>query len=347
MPLIPPLLRRPTFRNFWLGQTISVFGDQITLLAIPIVAVLTLNADPEQMGLLTAVGLLPHLLFSLPAGVWLDKVHRRRRLMIIADLLRAVVIATIAITYMMGNLSLPQLFLVTFVVGSLAVVFEISWNTLFVTIAERDEYLSANALFSGSRSLAGVAGPSIGGALIQFLTAPIAILVDAISYVGSALFLSRVNATEPPVVPTSEPIRAQLTTGLAFIFRDPIMRPTIMSAATLNFFNFGFPRAIHPVRDDVSQHRSGLARPRSGRWRCGGRSRSGARRSSRPSAGPRACLRVRPRGFPGGAHPRAARGRQHAIAVHPGDVVRDGVLRWLRSNGPRHQCRSDHPRANT
>jgi len=172
MPLIPPLLRRPTFRNFWLGQTISVFGDQITLLAIPIVAVLSLQANPEQMGLLTAVGLLPHLLFSLPAGVWLDKVHRRRRLMIIADLLRAAVIATIAITYVMGNLSLEQLFVVTFIVGSLAVVFDISWNTLFVTIAERDEYLAANALFSGSRSLAGVAGPSIGGALIQFLTAP-------------------------------------------------------------------------------------------------------------------------------------------------------------------------------
>lgn len=240
MPLIPQLLRRPTFRNFWLGQTISVFGDQITLLAIPIVAVLTLNAQPEQMGLLTAVGLLPHLLFSLPAGVWLDKVHRRRRLMIIADLLRAVVIASIAITYVMGNLSLEQLFVVTFIVGSLAVVFDISWNTLFVTIAERDEYLAANALFSGSRSLAGVAGPSIGGALIQFLTAPIAILVDAISYVGSALFLARVDAVEPPVVPTSEPIRAQLATGLAFIFRDPIMRPTIMSAATLNLFNFGF-----------------------------------------------------------------------------------------------------------
>ena len=238
--MIPPLLRRPTFRNFWLGQTISVFGDQITLLAIPIVAVLVLNADPAQMGLLTAAGLLPHLLFSLPAGVWLDRVHRRRRLMIIADLLRAAVIATIALAFLTDTLTLGQLFLVTFVVGTLAVAFDISWNTLFVSIAERDEYLSANALFSGSRSLAGVAGPSIGGALIQFLTAPIAILVDAISYVGSAFFLSRVDTPEPPVVPTSEPIRAQLGTGLSFIFRDPIMRPTILAAATLNLFNFGF-----------------------------------------------------------------------------------------------------------
>ncbi|MGI8928689.1 MAG: MFS transporter, partial [Candidatus Limnocylindrales bacterium] len=182
----------------------------------------------------------PHLLFSLPAGVWLDRVHRRRRLMIIADLARAVVLLTVPLAYLAGMLSLEQLFVIEFLVGSLAVIFDISWNTLFVTVAERDEYLSANALFSGSRSLAGVAGPSIGGALIQFFTAPIAILVDAVSYVGSALFLSRVSAPEPPMVPTAEPLRAQLTTGLAFIFRDPIMRPAIMSAATLNFFNFGF-----------------------------------------------------------------------------------------------------------
>jgi MFS family permease len=240
VPLIPPLLRRPDFRNFWLGQTISVFGDQITLLAIPIVAVLVLHADPEQMGLLTAAGLLPHLLFSLPAGVWLDRVHQRRRLMIVADLLRAAVIASIAVTYLTNSLSLAQLFLVTFVVGSLAVIFDISWQTLFVSVAKREEYVSANALFNGSRSLSQVAGPSIGGALIQLFSAPVAIIVDAVSYVASALFLTRLKAPEPKVEPTSEPIRAQLATGLDFIFRDWIMRPAIMAAATLNFFNFGF-----------------------------------------------------------------------------------------------------------
>ena len=240
MRLIPPLLRRPDFRNFWLGQTISVFGDQITLLAIPVVAVLVLHADPEQMGLLTAAGLLPHLLFSLPAGVWLDRIRQRRRLMVVTDLLRAAAIASIALTFLTNTLSLGQLFIVTFVVGSLAVAFDISWQTLFVSVAKRDEYLAANSLFNGSRSLAGVAGPSIGGALIQFLTAPVAIIVDAISYVASALFLTRLKAPEPPVEKPTEPIRVQLATGLDFIFRDWIMRPTILSAATLNFFNFGF-----------------------------------------------------------------------------------------------------------
>ena len=206
MPLLPPLLRRPAFRNLWLGQTISVFGDQVTLLAIPIIAVLILHAEPEQMGLLTAAGLLPHLLFSLPAGVWLDRVHRRRRLMIWADIARAVVIGSLAVAYLLGALTLVQLFIVTFLVGTLAVVFDISWSTVFVSVVDRHEYVPANALFNGSRSLALVGGPSIGGALIQFLTAPIAVVVDAVSYLFSAFFVARVHAPEPPVEPTTESI---------------------------------------------------------------------------------------------------------------------------------------------
>src|SRR3990172_3919407 len=108
--LVPPLLREADFRRFWIGQTVSVFGDQVTLLALPIVAVLVLGADATQMGLLTAAGLLPHLLFSLPAGVWLDRVRRRRRLMILADLGRAVAIASVGVAFVVDALSLEQLF---------------------------------------------------------------------------------------------------------------------------------------------------------------------------------------------------------------------------------------------
>ncbi|HUR16176.1 MAG TPA: MFS transporter [Candidatus Limnocylindrales bacterium] len=240
MPLIPALLHRPAFRNLWLGQTISVFGDQITLLAIPIIAVLVLNAEPEQMGLLTAAGLLPHLLFSLPAGVWLDRVHRRRRLMVWADIARAVMIATIAVAFMLNALSLAQMFIVTFIVGTLAVAFDISWSTVYVKVVDRPEYVPANSLLNGSRSLAYVAGPSVGGVLIQFLTAPIAVLVDAASYVLSAFFVWRVDAPEPTVEPQTDSIRRQLSTGLSFLARDPIMRPTLASVATLNFFNWAF-----------------------------------------------------------------------------------------------------------
>ncbi len=238
--MIPSLLRQAPFRNFWIGQTISVIGDQVTLLAVPIIAVLVLHAEAAQMGLLTAVGLLPHLFFSLPAGVWLDRVHHRRRLMIAIDLVRALVIATIPLAFVLGILSLEQLFLVTFVAGTLAVGFDIAWNTLFVAVAQRDEYVQANSLLSGSRSLAQVAGPSIGGILIQLLGGAYVMLIDALSFVASALFLLRTKATEPPVEPQTDSLVRQLVTGASFIYRDPIMRPGLLSVATVNLFNFAF-----------------------------------------------------------------------------------------------------------
>jgi len=238
--LIPPLLRETEFRRFWLGQTISVFGDQVTQLALPIVAVLILHADPAQMGLLTAIGLLPHLLFSLPAGVWLDRVHDRRRLMILCDVGRALAIAAIPVAFLLGSPPLALLFAIAFVVGSLSVVFDIAWNTLFVSVTKREQYVEASALLNGSRSLSSVAGPAIAGGLIQLFTAPIALLADASSFLGSVFFLRRISAPEPPVEHEPGTIRQQLASGLSFIFRDPIMRPTILSAATLNLFNFCF-----------------------------------------------------------------------------------------------------------
>jgi MFS family permease len=237
---VPPLLRRPPFRNFWLGQTISVVGDQVTLLAIPIIAALVLNASPADMGLLTAVGLLPHLLFSLPAGVVLDRVERRRRLMIVVDISRAAFIATIPIAFVLNVLSLEQLYVITFAVGTLAVLFDISWNTLFVAVTPRQDFVAAQSLLNGSRSLANILGPSLGGILIQFLGAATAMLTDALSYIASALFLGRVKATEPPIEPAGASIRTQLATGLRFILRDPIMRPALLAVATVNLFNFAF-----------------------------------------------------------------------------------------------------------
>lgn len=238
--MIPPLLHHRTFRNFWLGETISVFGDQITLLAIPIVAVLVLGARSAEMGLLTAVGLLPHLLFSLPAGVWLDRVANRRRLMILADLGRALLIGSIPIAYLAGALALPQLYVIAFSVGCLAVIFDISWNTLFVAVTPREDFVTANSLLNGSRSLANVGGPAIGGVLMQVFGAPLAIILDALSYIGSAFFLTINRAAEPPIEHNSQGIRAQLAAGGNFIVRDPIMRPTLLSVAWVNLFNFAF-----------------------------------------------------------------------------------------------------------
>jgi MFS family permease len=237
---VPGLLRERDFRSFWIGQTISVFGDQITLLAIPIVAVLILHADPAAMGLLTAAGLLPHLLFSLPAGVWLDRVQRRRRLMVLTDIARAAVIAVIPLAFLGNWLSLELLFVVTFLVGTLSVAFDISWLTLYSAVAKREQFVEANSLLSGSRSMSFIGGPAIGGILIQVLSAPVTLLLDAVSFLGSALFLGRIRATEPPIERDPGSIRTQLATGLSFIARDSIIRGILLSVGTVNFFNYCF-----------------------------------------------------------------------------------------------------------
>lgn len=234
------LLREPNFRRFWLGQTISLFGDQITFIALPLVAVLVLDADAAQMGYLGAAALVPHLLFSLPAGVWLERVPRRRRIMIGADLLRAALLATVPLAYALGTLTFAQLYAVAFLTGTLAVAFDISYSTLYVSVVPRERYVEANSLLHGSRSVSFVGGPSVGGLLVQALSAPIALLADAVSYIASALFLWRVRVAEPPLEEQTASVKVQIAAGIGFIVRNRLLRPTLGSVATLNFFNFGF-----------------------------------------------------------------------------------------------------------
>jgi MFS family permease len=234
------LLRESNFRTFWLGQTISLFGDQITLIALPLAAVLVLDADAADMGYLGAAALMPHLLFSLPAGVWLERIAHRRRVMILADLGRAALLATVPLAYAFDSLSFAQLYVIAFATGTLTVLFDISYSTLYVSVVERGGYIEANSLLHGSRSFSYIAGPSVGGVLVQLLSAPAALLVDAVSFIGSAAFLGRVHAPEPPLERRTTRIREEVGEGLSFIFRNSILRPALLGVATLNFFNFAF-----------------------------------------------------------------------------------------------------------
>ena len=235
------LLREREFRNFWLAQSISLLGDQVAVLALPLVAVLVLDAGPGQMGLLGAAALFPHLLFSLPAGVWLDRVASRRRVMMAADLGRAALAATIPLAYALDALTLVQLYAVAFLSGSLAVLFDLSYPTLFVSLAPRERYLEGNSLIHGSRSVSTVAGPSLGGLLVQAFSAPFALLADAASFLLSALFLGRVHAEEAPIEHQGERgLRDRVSVGLRFISGNPIFRTTLAAVATLNFFNYAF-----------------------------------------------------------------------------------------------------------
>jgi MFS family permease len=238
-PTIPPLLRsnRP-FRSFWTGQTISLFGDEITLLALPLLAVLELDAGPAQVGLLSAATLAPNLFFSIHLGAWADRRDRRRTLMVAADLARAALLATIPLAALLGGLTLAQLYLVAFASGTLSVLFAVAYNVVFVALVERDEYVAANSLLHGSRAVAITAGDGVAGLLVQLLTAPFALLLDAFSYLASAFFVGRARATEAE--PDPENTEGGLAAGVRFIAGTPLIRASLLASATLNFFNLGF-----------------------------------------------------------------------------------------------------------
>lgn len=236
----PPLLRQPEFLKFWAAQSISQLGDQITLLALPLVAVLTLDASAAQMGFLVAAELLPHLFFSLFAGVWIERTRGRRRLMILADVGRALLLASIPLAAAFDVLTFPQVYAVAFAVGTLAVLFEISWPTLFIAVVPRRDVVDANSKMSLSRALSFVAGPSAAGFLVQALTAPMTLLVDAFSFLGSALFLTRVRSEEPPVERDGNGVLESLRAGMRFVLRDVVIRADLACSATVNLFNFIF-----------------------------------------------------------------------------------------------------------
>jgi MFS family permease len=234
---IPALLRDTVFRRYWSAQTISMFGDQISSIAIPLVAVLVLHADAADMGYLTALVWLPSLLFGLHAGAWVDRRGQRRAIMIAADLGRFVLLASLPAAFALHVLTLPQLFLVAFGEGVLSVLFMVSNSAVFVAIVPADQYLDGNTLIYASRALSFVGGPSVGGLLVQLLSAPFAVIADALSFLGSAFFLRRIHPVE------ARPDRSgkgSVTAGARFITRSPIVRASLIAVAVINFFNLMF-----------------------------------------------------------------------------------------------------------
>ncbi|WP_051808499.1 MFS transporter [Actinoplanes subtropicus] len=236
--MMPPLLRQVTFRRYWSAQTVSLFGDQVTLLAMPLLAVLAIGAGPAEMGYLTAAALVPNLLFSLPAGAWVDRYPHKRRLMILADLGRAVLLLAVPLLWWGGGLSLPVLYAVAFGTGTLSVLFEVAHSSLFADLVQRPDYVRANSLVNGSRAMANVAGPSVGGLLVQVFTAPFALVADVLTFVASAAFLSRMAVEERPVERDRK--GGGMADGMRFVLRSPVLRPILLGGTTLNLFNYIF-----------------------------------------------------------------------------------------------------------
>src|SRR6185503_7360636 len=197
------LLREPGFQGLWLAQTVSQLGSQVTWIAMPLVAILTLGASPLEVGVLTAVDFLPFLLFTLPAGVWVDRLPRRR-ILIAADIGRAFVLAAVPAAYLAGVLEMWQLYVVGFLAGTLTVFFDVGYQAFLPELVPRERLAEGNSRLEVSRSAAVVVGPGLAGVLVGAVTAPLAILVDAVSYVVSSLFLFRIAASSVRIRASSD-----------------------------------------------------------------------------------------------------------------------------------------------
>jgi MFS family permease len=239
-----PLRGHRDFNKLWFGQAVSSVGSQVTLLAMPLTAVLYLHASAGQLGLLTAAGLAAYCGPSLLFGVMADRV-RRRTLMIAADIGRTVVIALVPVLAWLHSLNMPVLYAVELVQGGLTVIFEVAYRAYLPDLVGTDALLSGNSRLQATASVAQVGGPGLSGALVSLLGAPFALLADAASFVVSWASLLAIRTPEPPPRRERTPggpagvrgVFSDVWFGLRFIYRNPVLRAVAGSAGSFNFFS--------------------------------------------------------------------------------------------------------------
>jgi MFS family permease len=232
------LWRHADFLKLWSAETISQVGSQITGLGLPFVAILTLEVSAFEVALLGVIEFAPFILVSLPAGVWVDRM-RRRRILVVADIGRALLLVSIPLAYWLDILTIWQLYVVGFAVGVLTVFFDVAYQAYLPSLVDREQLVEGNAKLEISRSGAQIAGPSIAGPLVQILTAPVAILADALSFVASGLFLFGIRKKEE--LPEAKPeqkasMKSDLAEGLRYVLGHRYLRWIAASTATFNFW---------------------------------------------------------------------------------------------------------------
>jgi predicted MFS family arabinose efflux permease len=238
------LWREPDFLKLWAGQSVSQVGSWITLVGLPLMAAKLLNASPLEMGFLSGVGAGAILLFGLFAGVWADRL-RRRPILICADLGRAAVLGTVPFAAVAGRLTMGHLYAVAAASAALTVFFDVSYRTYLPSLVSTDNLLEANSKLTLSESIAGVVGPGITGVLIAGLTAPMAILVDAVSFVCSAVSVWLIGKPEPRPKPSADRhIGREIVEGLRASWHQPILRTLLLRSATAAIF-LGFGSSLY------------------------------------------------------------------------------------------------------
>ncbi len=223
------LWRHADFLKLWTGQTVSELGSVVTRTAVPLVALLVLGAGPTEMALLVVAGSMAILLVGLFAGAWVDRL-RRRPLLIGTDAVRSLLLASIPIAYAAGVLRIEQLYLVTFVEGCLGALFDAAYPAYVPSLIGVDRVVDGNSKLATSSSLAEIGGPGLAGALVQLVSAPFAILVDAISFAVSAVSLLLIRTPEPPrpARTATTAIRQEIVEGLRLVRHHRVLFPIAM-----------------------------------------------------------------------------------------------------------------------
>ncbi|QNG35671.1 MFS transporter [Geodermatophilaceae bacterium NBWT11] len=224
------------FRQLWIAETASHVGTQVVGVALPVVAVAVLDATPLEMGVLTALETAAFLLIALPAGAWVDR-WRRQRVLVRADVVRALALVTIPVAYLLDALTLGQLYLVAAVVGTATVFFDVAYQSYLPSLVDRSQLTDGNGKLEVSRAVAQVAGPGLTGVLLRVLAAPLLIVVTAAGYLLSAFFVGRIRHVD--VVPdrsTRRRLRVEIGEGLSFVVRHPLLRRIVACTGTGNLF---------------------------------------------------------------------------------------------------------------
>lgn len=235
----PPreVLRHPGFLRFWSAETVSGFGDYVTVLALQVLVVTTLSGTAVDVGLLGASRWLPYLLFGLVIGVLVDR-RRRRPVLVATDLGCAAVLALVPLLWWLGWLSLPVVLAIAFAFGTLTLVGDSASQSFLPRLVPRSGLLAANARLDQSGALAQTTGPLLGGALVSVLTAPLAILADVATYLVSALAISRIRVDEPAGErSTRRNLFAELAEGLRWVYRHRMLAPLAITTHIWFLFN--------------------------------------------------------------------------------------------------------------
>ncbi|WP_307864767.1 MFS transporter [Allobranchiibius sp. CTAmp26] len=232
----PALLRQVGFRRFFIGQSVSLLGDQFAVLAVPLAAILTVGAGATQVGVLTAAGVAPSLLLSVWAGAWIDRHGHRRVVMLVADFSRAAAVLSIPIAYAFGGLTLIQLYLVAFLVGVFDVFFGVAYQAVLISMVRRDQYVAASSWLRGSEAVTQTVGLTLGGVLVSVLTAPVALVFNAASFAISGAQLARIHPAEPGSAKSAH--GQGVGEGLRWVYRSALMRAVLTSSGLTNLAVF-------------------------------------------------------------------------------------------------------------